>query len=390
MSKFFSDSGSKLVGQEMFKVLDRAKELERLGNEVIHLELGQPRFDPPVDLIPSTIRSLSNKNVGYCSSYGLYSLREKILNKNIKINSNLTIDNILISTANLLISQILHLCCNQNDKVVVFSPTFPTYIASACFFNIELIQIPLSLNNKFQLTKNDIDKAIKFNPKMIIINSANNPTGAVYDEDVLRYLNDLSIKNNIWILSDETYAQIAYHKNFYSTLNFENKNLITISSFSKVYSIPGFRVGYVIANNDVIDKLALSCSTLISCLPIFTQEGIERVIENDEIYIQKMNKNLLDIITDVVNLFEESILLKSQYTSPQSAYYMFLNISQTGLNDIEFCNELLNKFYVACTPGSSFGDHFNSYVRLSLCGNYEAVTDGVKRIINFIETFKKI
>jgi len=382
----FSRRGKSLVGQEMFKVLDKAKLLESKGQQIIHLELGQPRFEPPPSLIKRTIDSLNMKDVGYSSSYGIYSFRDKLKNRLNKKFPKINIDNVIISTANLLISQCLHLLTNPTEKVAVFSPTFPSYIAASNFLEINLIQVPLNFKNKFQLTHNDIDKAISLKPKVIIINSATNPTGTVYKKEIIEYLKSECLKNKIWILSDETYSDIVFKKNYTSFLRFPLDNTIIISSFSKIYSIPGYRLGYAVANKSVIDKLSLSNSSLVSCHSIFTQKGVEYVLDDDEKYLFEINKKLNNLISRVKKMFLSSKSLKNSFIEPDGGYYVFLEISKSGLKSFDFCNMMLDKFSIACTPGISFGKDFDNYIRISICGVEEDLMDGIRRIVSYFDS----
>lgn len=379
----FSRRGDALVGQEMFKVLDKAKTLESQGKIIIHLELGQPRFEPPLGLINKTKESLSCKEVGYTSSYGILSLRKKLAARLSKKNLDIKVENIIISTTNLLISQCLHLLTNPSDRVAVFSPTFPSYIASSNFLELDLIQIPLSFDKKFQLSIKDIDKALLLRPKVIIVNSANNPTGAVYEDSVLNYLKEKCREKGVWLVSDETYSSILYVKKFSSLLSAQYKNEIVISSFSKIYSIPGFRLGYAVASKPIIDKLALSNSSLISCNPIFTQKGVESVLDNDSNYIFEINKKLNSLIAEVQKLLLASESLNKFFIQPDSGYYMFLNVSKSNLKSFDFCNMMLEQYSVACTPGISFGIDFDNYIRISICGKREDVLTGIKRLISY-------
>jgi aspartate/methionine/tyrosine aminotransferase len=381
----FSKRGHAVVGQEMFKVLDKAKILESQGKNIIHLELGQPRFAPPEGLIDITRKSLSEKEVGYSSSYGIFSFRKKLALSLSKQNPNIKVENIVIATTNLLISQCLHLLTNPSDRIVVFSPTFPTYIAASNFLELDLVQIPLSFDKKFQLSIEDIDRALLLRPKVIIVNSANNPTGAVYEGSLLNYLKEKCRENDIWIVSDETYSSIVYDKKFFSLLSAQYKNEIVISSFSKVYSIPGFRLGFAVASEAVIDKLALSNSSLISCNSIFTQKGVEGVLGNDNNYILEINKKLNGLIKEVEKLLLASENLKKSFVKPDGGYYMFLNISKSKLKSLDFCNMLLEKYSVACTPGISFGIDFDEFVRISICGSRQDVLNGLKRIISYFD-----
>lgn len=381
-----SKRANKLVGQEMFIILDKAKDLESNGKKIIHLELGQARLAPPPNLLNETCKSLKNKEVGYSSAFGVYSLRKKIQEK-LQNQEKLKVDinNILISTANLLITQTFHLVTDEKDSIVAFTPTFPSYFSAANFLNLNLIQVPLSFKNSFALTKKAVDIAINKNPKVIIINSANNPTGAVYSEEVISYLLDRCLKKNIWLISDETYSDISYGQSFFSLKHAISKNVIVFSSFSKIYSIPGFRLGYALANPRIIEKLSLSNSSLISCLPIFTQKGVEKILLNDSSYVENAKEMISNVLKKVVKILNNSKSLSNMYVLPQAGFYIFIDISQSGMKSFEFCDYFLKNYFIACTPGICFGSRFDNFIRISICGEQKDLIQGIKLLVNHFD-----
>lgn len=391
----FSKRGDALIGQEMFHLLDLAKNLEREGKHIYHLELGEPKNYkgsknyPPGRVINKTIISLLNSNVGYTSSSGLLHLRQKLADYySGKLDKQIKTENVVISPANMLIYQILDIICERNDKVVLFTPTFPSYIASCRYIGVNMQQVPLSIENGFQLTKDSIDKAFSLKPKVIFINSGNNPTGAVYDEEPLIYLLEQTIDHGCWLVSDETYGMLSYNKKYFSMLNLNYEKLIVMSSFSKVFNIPGYRVGYTIADPRVINKISLSSSTLYSCLPIFTQEGIidgisiiDDFAKDRRKYYKKLSNECLEILN------------KSNYLScvkPEAAFYLFIDIKKLKMNDRLFCKRLLEEYRTTVTPGTSFG--YKGFIRASFCGNTDDVKKGLRQIVLFAESLnsKKI
>lgn len=376
----FSKRGTALVGQEMFKILDRASLLEREGNVVCHLELGSPKSYPPGRIINKTITSLLDTKVGYTSSSGLFGLREGLADFfSKKVNKNISYNNVAISPANLLITQLIDIICDPSDNVALFLPAFPTYLASCQYTGLNIKQVILKPENAFKLTRQDIDAAFKLKPKLVIVNSANNPTGAVYDKDVLIYLLDSARKKNCWIISDETYGLLDYNNDFYSLLNLEYNKLIVISSFSKIFSIPGFRIGYAIADKNVIEKITLSSSTLYSCLPIFTQEGALQGINILDEFTAFMKKFYKKLCNECIAILKKAENIS--YVIPQSAFYIFINIEKTKLDDILFCSRLLDEYHVAVTPGTSFG--YKNFVRVAICGDRKMVKEGLRKIVAF-------
>jgi aspartate/methionine/tyrosine aminotransferase len=382
----FSKRGDALIGQEMFHLLDLSKNLELEGKHVYHLELGDPKNYrgyknyPPGRVINKTIMSLLNYDVSYASSSGLLPLRQKLaLYFSEKFAKEIKTENIVISTANLLIYQILDIICESNDIVALFTPTFPSYIASCKYINATIHKVPLLIDDCFELTKNCIDKAFSVRPKVVFVNSGNNPTGAVYDEEVLKYLLEQAIKHDCWVVSDETYGMLCYNKEYFSMINLDYEKLVIISSFSKVFNIPGYRIGYAIADHRVTYKISLSSSTLYSCLPVFTQEGIiegifiiDKFAADQKKYYKKLSSECMKILN------------KSDYLSciaPASAFYLFIDIRKLEMNDKLFSSRLLEDYRTVVTPGTSFG--YEGFIRASICGNIDDVKNGLRQIVLF-------
>jgi len=381
----FSKRGDALIGQEMFKVLDLANALEKKGTKVYHLELGNPRLKPPPGVIDETVRALTSGEAGYTSSSGLFELREAIAHRyNNKYGDFISEKNITISTANFLINQFLDLCCDRGDRVVFFTPAFPTYWAAAAHIGLDVVSIPLAEENRYELTLEDVEKAIRASPRAILVNSANNPTGAVYSKESLNRLYEACERNGIWLFSDDTYLDICFGSSAYSLAALGGEHLVVISSFSKVFSLPGYRTGYAISSPAVAEKLSLSVSTQVSCLPAFTQRGCVEglnVIDDYTIKVRDRFEQATGLTVDIIN--QSGILTCSK---PHSAFYVFVNIHRTDVDDMSFCQQLLDKYHTAVTPGRSFGEKYSNYVRVATCGELDYVREGVKRIVRLAQT----
>ncbi|MEX0830871.1 MAG: pyridoxal phosphate-dependent aminotransferase [Nitrospirales bacterium] len=378
----FSGRGERLIGQEMFKVLERAKEIEKSGERVYHLELGNSCFPPPSKVIQTTIESLTKGHVGYVPSSGHPELRAALALYYAEGGRPwITEEYFVISPANLLINQALDMTCNEGDAVAVFTPAFPTYFAAAEHIGLNLKTIALEKENGYHLTKHAIDQAMAMKPKAIIINSANNPTGAVYTQESLEYLIQECERYGIWAVSDETYAELCYRWPYWSLSSLEYSRLIVVSSFSKSYSIPGYRTGYALAHPIVASKLSLSCSTLFSCLPCFTQEGCIAALHMGETYLQEVGDYYAILTEQCAGIINQSEVLTC--TVPEAAFYLFIDIKNTKLSDHEFCQRLLQEEHTALTPGSSFGRDYGSYVRASVSGHKEEVLEGIARLVRF-------
>jgi aspartate/methionine/tyrosine aminotransferase len=385
----FSRRGQALVGQEMFKVLERARELEREGKEILHLELGNPRLRPPDVIIEETVRILQERDVGYTFSAGVPALRRAIAKHYSQKNDvSLSLEDVVISPANFIINQFLDIVCNRDDRVVFFTPAFPTYWAGASYIGLDVVSVELDKNIQYRLTKKNVDDAIAAKPKAILVNSANNPTGAVYDEEVLLYLAQQCENEKIWLLSDETYGEVVYEKDFFSLMTIKAPHVVVMSSFSKMFSIPGYRIGFAICDPIMVEKLSLSISTQISCLPAFTQYGCEKGLAEIDEYSKSVRRRF-QIRTELcARLLESCKVLSCEV--PDSGFYVFVDISKTGLKDVDFCQRLLEEKLTAVTPGSSFGPQYTDYIRIAACLDQEHIKQGVDRIKELAESLTSI
>lgn len=380
----FSSRGDCLIGQEMFKVMDRAQVLERQGHRIYHLELGNPRMAPPSQVIEATMEALRAKQFGYAPMAGVKELREALAARYASLTGQaLTDSHVVISPANLLIHQFLDITCDPGDRVLLFTPAFPSYWAAASHLGLQVIAQPLAEGDGFDLTRKAVDAALAAEPQAIIINNANNPTGAVYSPAILRDLVDRCEQAGIWLLSDETYADLTFDRSFVTLASSRAAQVVAISSFSKVFSIPGFRTGYAVAHEAVAAKLALSNSTLYSCLPAFTQLGCLAGLTVLDDYVSDIRARCIRLIGSCHDRINRSGVLRCN--SPESGFYLFVDIAETGLDDVTFCRRLLDEHQTAVTPGSSFGEAYASFIRLATCGQEEDVLEGVSRTIAFAQ-----
>jgi len=380
----FSMRGKSLLGQEMFKVLDKARRLEEEGIHIYHLELGNPRLQPPEEIIDACVSALKSLDVGYTSSAGHPSLRRALTLRYARSGQRaINMENVVISPANVIISQFLDLTCDRGDRVVLFTPAFPSYLAAATHIGLDVVGIALQSENGYDLTEQHIEAAISACPKAVIVNSANNPTGAVYSREILEHLALECHRHGIWLLSDETYGELCFGKMFYSLFPHDYPRLVIMSSFSKIFSIPGFRVGFSISHESVAEKLALSNSTLFSCLSAFAQLGCAAGLQVLDKYSAAIREYFAQRARECSNILNTSGSFRCM--PPQSGFYIFLDIGRTGLDDFAFSARLLEEWQTAVTPGRSFGASYATSIRLATCGKYEDVIEGTHRVVRLAQ-----
>lgn len=307
----FSNRAKRLIGQGMFQVKAIAEELERAGIELLHFEIGDTCFDAPSKVKKSCIKAIKENKTHYTDPKGLYQLREAIA----KIQ-RVDIENVAICPANFGIFASLSILCNKGDKIYYPIPGFPTYKAVAKYLGLK-----------------------RGDGKVAIYNSPNNPTGAVYGLHA----------SAEWLIEDCAYCGIFYGGGLSSKfIVLPNTKIIKLFSFSKTHAMPGFRLGYVIAPKEIIDKIGLLIETTYSCLPEFIQvAGIEAL--KGEQYKMKELKKRRDLMYKI---------LKKHYIleKPQGAIYCWCKCD----NEKKEVKKLLEKGIVVC-PGSIFGK--KNYIR---------------------------
>ena len=379
----YSNLAGRLVGQEMFFILDRAKQIEQSGGKVRHLELGDPELAADSLILDRTSEYLKKGHYHYTSSAGEECLK-KALSTLIKNNlrEDVNYSNISVAPANFLITNFLSLVCDNEDTVFILTPAFPTYFASARMLGLNVVEFPCFPENGYIPDDSVFDKLEKTKPKAILINSANNPTGAVYSKKFLLKLATFAKDKNIWLLSDETYSLLTYEDKFYSLLGFNYDKLVVISSLSKIFSIPGYRLGFQVSQSVEFNSYSNKfLSTTLSCCPPFLQLGCSSFLENkarvDQV-IENVNKEYRYRINF---LFDNIPKLEGLIKKPKSAFYLFIPISKNSDGN-KFCLDLLNEEKVAVTPGISFGKDFSSFLRVAFCGVFDDIKYGLNSIVN--------
>lgn len=354
-----------LIGQPMFQLLAKVKEMERAGEEVIHFEIGDPNFDTPSEVFKAVKESLDNKETHYTDSMGLWDLRQEIcsfIEK--KLGYKPKIEQVLIIPANAIIDFVVRCVTNPGEEVIYPDPGFPTYFSVINYIGMKPVPIPLKEENGFRMNPDDIRKSITNNTRLIIINSPNNPTGSMMTKEEVKEVAQIAKEKDIFLLSDEVYSGVIYEKDHFSPSIYDQcrERTITLNSFSKIYSMSGWRLGYAVGPQSLIAKMGLLLETIISCVPPFIQRaGITALLSCQEL-IKQRNEELRqrrDILIEGLNSIAGiSCLL------PDGAFYAFANIAKTGLTARHLMDVLLEKAGVAVLDGEYFGHYGKGYLRL--------------------------
>jgi aspartate aminotransferase len=371
-------------GQPMFKLLDTVQNLERNGADILHFELGEPDFDTPKHIVDAAIKSLRDGETHYVNSMGLLSLREAIcettqISRGFTPNINQTL---VTPGGNAIIYLAISCLVDPGYEVIVPDPGFPTYYSAIKYCGAIPVSVPLYEKNQFKLDPIDLEKKITPKTRLIIINSPSNPTGAAMSKDDLYEIYMIAKKYDIYLLSDEIYARMIFEDNFnfYSPGSADKckERTIIINGFSKAFSMTGWRVGVAIGPEEIIKKMGLVLQTIVSCVPMFVQQGALAAIKGDQSCLLNMYqeyKKRRDILVEGLNSIKGISCLK-----PEGAMYVFPNIKDTGFSSEDFAHRALHDAGVALLPGNNFGREGEGYVRLCYVNSLDKINKAVEKL----------
>ncbi|RDW20128.1 hypothetical protein CWR48_05305 [Oceanobacillus arenosus] len=365
-------------------VAEKARNLEKQGKSVIHLEMGEPDFSTPKHIVQATQQALERGEVHYAPTRGLLQLREDISRKlkdDNNINSDPETDIIVTAGASqaLLLAFLGH--CNPGDEVLIIEPAYIFYRQLARMTGAVPITIPTSQENNWVVDPNEIEKALTPHTKMILINSPNNPTGAVYPKEVQERIAEIAIQHDLLVVSDEIYEKIIYQeKGHFSIASIPGmeKRTITINGYSKAYAMTGWRLGYIVSSNDLMIPMLKVQQYSVTCIPTFTQFGASEAINGD----QQCINDMVDAYRRRRDIVHKGLLSIDEITCalPEGAFYAFPNITKFGLTSKEFAEKVLNEAGVALVPGSVFSDVGEGFVRLSFAASEKALMEAIERM----------
>lgn len=368
----------------MFKLLAKVQEMERLGHSIVHFEIGDPDFATPQNITEAACRSLRNGETHYTNSMGLMDMRLEVartteLSRGFKPD----VSQILITPgANIVIYYAILCLVNAGEEVIVPNPGFPTYYSAIRLCDVLPAEVPLREANEFRMNPDDVAAKITDKTRLIIINSPQNPTGAVMTREELDSIFDLAKRHDIYLLCDEVYSRMIYDETykFYSPSTRDGCKTHTIltNGFSKAFAMTGWRIGAVIGPENVIEKMGLLLQTTSSCVSPFIQRAAIEAINGPQEEVRRMMQEYRQRRDLLVNGLNKLPGVRCLF--PGGAFYTFANIKETGMDDVTFAERALKEAGVALLPGSSFGAGGSGFVRLCYAVSMENITEGLNRL----------
>ncbi len=372
----------KILGEGAFEYLAKAQAEERKGKKVLHFEIGQPDFPTPEHIKQTAYEEIKGNYTGYVSATGILDLKQAIQDEIEQTRGyRPSIEQILVLPGAKpgIFFTMLGLV-NPGDEVMYPDPGFPTYGSVTKYLQAVDVPIALKEENQFKLDPADVENSITSKTKLIILNSPQNPTGSVMTKNKLYQIAELAEKNDVYILADEIYSKMLYEADFHSaTVRDEaKKRTILLDGFSKSYSMTGWRLGYIIGPETLIEKMGLIMINALSCTTSFVQKAGITALKGDQEPLKKMMtafKKRRDAIVKGLNEIPDFSCL-----TPQGAFYAFPNIKETGMNSREIADHILYKAGVCCLPGSSFGPNGEGYLRFSYATSVKNIKKAMKQI----------
>lgn len=365
-------------GHKLFSI---AKELEQTGKKVIHLEVGEPDFGPPDSVIHATTDALSRRFTHYAQSTGIPVLRQKIAKILSEYHQRGVSPQEVIVTASGKYALFLAIACTleAGDEAIIIDPSYPSFSSSVRRVGARPIHIPTEFENDWIPDVDVIQEQINRSTRLIIVNSPCNPTGKVLDEGTCRALTRMAEDNDLWILSDEAYSSFTY-THYTSFLQFPACRQITIRSFSKPYGMTGFRLGYTVADPEMVKRMADIQYGHLTSIPEFVQyAGLAALDCEDEVVRNASTiKSRLHLVS---SLLED---LPVSFKRADGGFYLFVRLEGKEQDGVRFAEQLLTETGVCVTPGIVYGPHYGSFFRIAVCQPEEQLREGLARIGEFL------
>lgn len=353
-------------------------------DDVVDFTIGDPDLPTADSICKAASDAFKNGKTHYAPNAGLLELREVIAKQfGVENGCEYVADNVAVTIgATEAVYLSFMACINPGDEVIILAPYWVQYENIVKLLGGKPIVID-SFTEDFEPDIAVIYKAITDKTKVIILNSPNNPTGYIYKDNFLKVLAEIALANKILIFNDEAYRSLVYNQEYTSIIKYcSNKNVVTINSFSKQFAMTGWRVGYVIAEKNFIDAVVKLQQNVAVCVATPNQYAAIEAMKNSEKYsleIKKIFANRCNILVK-----ELSRIDKIKFNVPQGTFYVFIDISATGLDSKTFGFSLLEKEHVAVIPGIAFGKSFDNFIRLAFTLNEDKIIEGINRLRNFI------
>jgi aspartate/methionine/tyrosine aminotransferase len=370
-----------------FEVLARAKNLEAQGRDVVHLEIGEPDFDTPANVVDAGVEALRSGWTHYGPSAGLPEARATIAehfsrDRGVKVGP----DNVVITPgAKPILFYTVLAVVNPGDEVIYPDPGFPIYESVISFFGGKPVPLPLREDREFTFDIADLEARISDKTRLLILNSPHNPCGSMLTHDDLAQIAELAQSHDFWVMADEIYSKITYELPHESITQFPGMldRTVVVDGYSKTYAMTGWRLGYGILPADLAPHVARLQTNSNSCTASFTQRAGMEALTGPQTEVESMVaefRKRRDFIVQGLNAIDGISCVR-----PKGAFYAFANIKELGMTSVEFQDRLLEEAGVAALAGTSFGPEGEGYVRFSYANSLENIEKALAKTAGLLQ-----
>jgi len=381
----------RLGTETAFVILARAKALEAQGRDIVHLEIGEPDFDTPANIVDKAVASLRSGFTHYGPAAGLPDARRAFA-EYIARDRGLPVkpEHIVITPGGKpIMYYLMTALVDEGDEVIYPNPGFPIYESVINFLGAKAVPLKLAEEKKFNFDLADLERLISKRTKLLIINSPQNPTGGVLTAGDLDAIARLAVKHGFWVLSDEIYSKIIYggkHESIATRPGMLERTII-LDGHSKTYAMTGWRLGFGVMPEPLAQAVAKLQTNVASCTATFTQlAGVEALTGPQDAARAMVAefKARRDLLVDGLNAIDGITCLR-----PEGAFYVFPNIRSLGLTSKEAEGRLLDDFGVAALAGTAFGAFGEGYLRFSYANSRENLRKALDRVADFVRSVRR-
>lgn len=371
-----------------FVVLARARELESEGREILHLEIGEPDFGTPDNIVEAAVSAISAGYTHYTPASGIREVREAVA-RSIADRHGVEVDPtcvVLVPGTKNAIHFTLLACVEPGDEVIVPDPGYPAYESLARFVGGVPVGVPLREESGFRMDLEELAALVTPRTRVLIINTPQNPTGGVLTAEDVAFVADLARRHDLVVISDEIYSQIVYGFQHRSPISEPGmlERTVLVDGLSKAYAMCGWRLGYAVAPPELAAKMDALMINTSSCAAAFTQMAAVEALESPESErsVERMVAEFQrrrDLVVDGLNAIPGV-----RCNLPEGAFYAFPNITGTGVPEGELAHRLLGEAGVAVLPGTAFGPGGKGYIRLAYTQSEATLRSALDRIADHL------
>lgn len=373
---------SRLGTETAFEVLSKAKALERQGKSIVHLEIGEPDFDTPANVVEAAVIALRNGWTHYGPSAGLPEMRQTVADyvsrtRGVKVTPD---EVVVVPGGKPIMFYTMLALIDEGDEVIYPNPGFPIYESMINYVGGKAVPIQLREERNFAMDVNELPGLITNRTKLIILNSPQNPTGGVLERRDIEKVAKIIEERNIMVLSDEIYSRLLFEGEHFSIMSVPGmqERTILLDGFSKTYAMTGWRMGYGVMRPDLAAQMTRLMTNSNSCTASFTQMAGIEALRGDQTPVEQMCaefKRRSEAFVQGLNRIKGF-----SCKQPKGAFYVFPNITATGWKSKPLADALLSDAGVAALSGTAFGEYGEGYLRFSVANSMENLQIALERI----------